>query len=241
VADLLAALELRERSYMLATNNSTATADEYVGKLTAMGILVPATAILTSAIATRDYLLNQFAPRSGFYVIGMPALSEQLFTGNDFRPVGPGDDIPAAVVIGLDKTFTYEKLMTGHAAIQAGAQFIATNSDATLPTESGLVPGSGSLVAALQTASGVAPTVIGKPEPVMLLMALSKMGVEPHEAVMIGDRLDTDILAGKRAGMLTVMVLTGVSTREEIAFAEAMPDLVFTDLNAVLDALTADE
>lgn len=241
VADLLAALELRERSYMLATNNSMSTPEEYVKKLATMGIHVPPSAILTSAIATREYLLTQFESGASFYVIGMPALSEQLFAGGSLQSANGSDPVPAGVVIGLDKVFTYEKLKTAHAAISGGAQFIATNTDATLPTEAGLIPGAGSIVAAIATATSTKPVVIGKPEPMMLLMALHKLGIAPADAVMIGDRLDTDILAGKRAGMLTVLVLTGVSTRDEIAYAEALPDLVFTDLNAVLDAVTADE
>lgn len=241
VSDLLAALELRERSYMLATNNSMSTSEEYVKKLGAMGIHVPSSAILTSAIATREYLLSQFEPGASFYVIGMPALGEQLFEGDVFRAAEGSDPVPAGVVIGLDKVFTYEKLKIAHAAIAGGAQFIATNTDATLPTEAGLIPGAGSIVAAIATATSEKPIVVGKPEPMMLLTALRHMGIDPGDAVMVGDRLDTDILAGKRAGMLTVLVLTGVSTRDEIAHAEALPDLVFTDLNAVLDALTADE
>lgn len=241
VAELLAALELRERSFMLATNNSMSTAEQYVIKLAAMDIHVPASAILTSAMATRDYLLDQFAPGSGFFVIGMPALSEQLFRDTPFHSLQPGEGIPAGVVVGLDKQFTYDKLTSAHAAILSGARFIATNTDATLPTEHGLVPGCGSIIAAIATASSVAPVVIGKPEPLMLQMALNRMGIAPEDAVMIGDRLDTDILAGHRAGMLSVLVLTGVSTREEIASAPALPDLVFTDLNAIIEALTVDE
>jgi 4-nitrophenyl phosphatase len=241
VSELLVTLERRERSYMLATNNSMATADEYVKKLGAMGIEVPSSAILTSAIATREYLLSQFKPGSSFYVIGMPSLSEQLFTNGTFQAASGSDPVPAGVVIGLDKVFTYEKLKIAHAAISAGAQFIATNTDATLPTEAGLVPGAGSIIASVATATARQPVVIGKPEPTMLQMALRMMGVDPHDAVMVGDRLDTDILAGKRAGMLTLLVLTGVSTRDEIASAEAQPDLVFTDLPAVLDALTPDK
>ncbi|MGH2560317.1 MAG: HAD-IA family hydrolase, partial [Thermomicrobiales bacterium] len=96
---------------------------------------------------------------------------------------------------------------------------------------------SGSIVAAVAAASGTSPVVIGKPEPVSLLEAMDRMGVSPDEAVMIGDRLDTDIVAGKRAGMLTVMVLTGVSTRDDIPDAAVRPDLVFNDLPAILDAI----
>lgn len=240
VGDLFAALELRERSYMLATNNSMSTAEEYVKKLGTMSINVPASAILTSAMATRDYLLREFGAEAALSIIGMPALKEQLFFGTSFREVIP-TEVPAAVVIGLDKIFTYDKLAMANAAIRAGARFVATNADATLPTESGLIPGAGSIVAAIQTATGQTPVIIGKPEPLMLQMALARMGVAPDEAVMVGDRLDTDIIAGDRAGMLTLLVLTGVSTRDEISHAPSLPDLVFTDLNAVIEALTVDE
>jgi 4-nitrophenyl phosphatase len=241
VNDLLNALALREQRYMLATNNSMATPADYVAKLAAMGIEVPESSILTSAMATRDYLLATLTPDAGIFVIGMPALRDQLFRGTAFHPVQYGEEVPAAVVVGLDKAFTYEKLAMANEAIRAGAHFVATNADATLPTESGLVPGSGSLVAAVATASAELPTVIGKPEPLILEMALERLGAEPGASVMVGDRLDTDVVAGARAGMLSVLVLTGVSTREEIATAKVLPDLVFTDLMALLEALVVSD
>lgn len=241
VGDLLNALELREIRYMLATNNSMATPADYVTKLAAMDLTVSEESILTSAMATRDYLLETLPSDAGVFVIGMPALREQLFRETNFHPVQYGEELPAAVVLGLDKAFTYEKLAMANEAIRAGARFVATNADATLPTEAGLVPGCGSLVAAVATASGQIPTVIGKPEPLILLMALERLGVDPADSVMIGDRLDTDIIAGARAGMLTVLVLTGVSTRDEIAHAPVLPDLVFTDLSAVLEALVVSD
>jgi 4-nitrophenyl phosphatase len=144
------------------------------------------------------------------------------------------------VVIGLDLDFTYAKLKAGTKAIHNGAAFVATNTDATLPTEEGLVPGAGSIVSALRTASGQTPVTIGKPEPTTLIMSARSMNLDPSDCVMIGDRLDTDILAGARAGMLTALVLTGVSTRAEIPAAEVLPDLVFTDLTALLAAFTSD-
>jgi 4-nitrophenyl phosphatase len=241
VNDLFNALALREVPFMLATNNSTATAADYVAKLARMGIDVPEASIFTSGIATRDYLLANVKPDAGIFVVGMSGLREQLFTGTGFQAVQYGEATPDVVVVGLDTTFTYEKLSLAHQAIRAGASFVATNRDATLPTEHGLMPGAGTMVAAIVTATGQEPVVIGKPQPTTLLMALDKLGVEPHDAVMVGDRLDTDILAGQRAGMLTVLVLTGVSTRDEVATAEALPDLVFTDLNAMLEALNVDE
>jgi 4-nitrophenyl phosphatase len=237
VKDLLNALELRGRKYMLATNNSSASAAEYVATLAGMGVTVPEAAILTSAMATRDYLVQTLPPESGIYVIGAPSLRAELFSNTIFHPVQYGEETPAAVVVGIDVSFTYEKLKIANAAIRAGAKFVATNADLTLPTEEGLLPGAGSIVAAVAAASGVTPTVIGKPEPVSLLEALDRMGVTPAESVMIGDRLDTDVLAGHRAGMTTLLVLTGVATREDIPAAAVRPDLVFNDLPAVLDAI----
>ena len=240
VADLLSGLAIRDKSYVLATNNSMSTPQMYVEKLGKMGIESRPEQILTSAIATRLHLQNVLPDGAKIHVVGMPALATQLFEGTTWQQVEAPAVQPDAIVIGLDLQFTYAKLKAAAMAIRAGALFIATNADATLPTEEGLVPGAGSIVAALRTASGVAPTIIGKPEPASLLLSAANLGLDPSECVMIGDRLDTDILAGKRAGMLTALVLTGVSTRDEIATAEAMPDLVFTDLTAMLDVLSRD-
>jgi 4-nitrophenyl phosphatase len=137
-------------------------------------------------------------------------------------------------------TFTYDKLKAAHEAIRHGAAFVATNADTTLPTETGLVPGAGSIVAALAAASGQPPVIIGKPETPMLMAAMEQMGTIPAETVMLGDRLDTDILAGARAGMPTVLVLTGVSTRDDLATAEALPDVVVSDLPSLVEALTGE-
>lgn len=237
VGDILNALELRDRRVILATNNSMSTPASYVTKLAKMGIEVPEEAIMTSGMATRDYLLQTLPPDAGLYVVGMPGLREQLFAETAFRPVQYGEETPAAVVVGLDLTFTYDKLTLANAALRAGARFVATNADATLPTESGLAPGAGSIIAAVTTASGAEPTVIGKPETPMLEQALARFGVAADETVMIGDRLDTDILGAQRAGMLTVLVLTGVSTREELATSAVLPDLVVSDLPALLTAI----
>jgi 4-nitrophenyl phosphatase len=240
VREFLDALILRERQVMLATNNSMATPEAYERKLAAMGMEIPAEDVLTSAVATRDYLELNLPAGAGIYVIGMPALREQVFDGTTFHPVQYGEEQPAAVVVGLDLAFTYDKLKTAHLALQQGARFIATNADTTLPTEAGLVPGAGSIVAALAAASGQQPLVIGKPETPMLDMAMRRMSVRPEETVMVGDRLDTDILAGERAGTATVLVLTGVSTREDLATADALPDVIVSDLPSLVEALTGE-
>ena len=237
VTELLDALALRERRFVLATNNSMSTPAMYVEKLARMGIAPPEEAILTSALATRDYLLETLPAGSGIFTIGMPAMREQLFADTPFHPVLDGEEQPAAVVVALDLGFTYEKLKAANQAIRGGARFVATNADATLPTEQGLVPGAGSIVAAIATASGVAPTVIGKPETPLLVQALHRMGITASEAVMVGDRLATDVLAARRAGILSVLVLTGVSTREVLETSPVLPDLVVSDLPALLEGL----
>lgn len=237
VAAALDAIDLRDRRYMLATNNSMSTPARYVTKLAKMGIDVPEETILTAGLATRDYLLETLEPGAGIFVVGMPALREQLFEGSPFHPVQYGEEQPAAVIVGLDLAFDYAKLKAATEAIRAGARFVATNADATLPTEAGLVPGAGSIVAAVRVASGQEPVVIGKPETPLLVQALHRMEIAAVDAVMIGDRLDTDILAGHRAGMLTVLVLTGVSTRDDVPTAPVPPDVILTDLTALTDAL----
>lgn len=239
--ELLDALTLRERKIMMATNNSMSTPEAYEQKLAGMGMDVPASEVLTSAIATRDYLLRTLPEGSGIFVIGMPALRAQIFDGTPFHPVQFGEEDPAAVVIGLDLQFSYDKLKQGLQALQTGALFVATNADTTLPLETGLVPGAGSIVAALAAASGRKPIVIGKPETPMLEAAMMRMGVSPDETVMIGDRLDTDVLAGRRAGTTTVLVLTGVSTRDDLVMAEALPDLIVSDLPSLVAALTRED
>ena len=241
VNDLFNALQLRERTIILATNNSMATPATYVSRLAAMGIDIDQTNILTSGSATAAYLEEVLPPKSGIYVIGMPALRELIFADGRFQPVQFGEEAVAAVVAGLDLSFSYDKLRLAAAAIRAGARFVATNSDATLPTEDGLQPGAGSIMAAIAVASGTQPVVVGKPEPLMVHEALRLFDLGAHETVMIGDRLDTDILAGERAGTLTALVLTGVSTRDDLASADPLPDLVFSDLPAMLEALVGNE
>jgi 4-nitrophenyl phosphatase len=235
--ELFAALELRGIDYRLATNNSTLTPHQYVDKLAAMGIEVAESTIVTSGGATREYLERSLPPGSSVLVIGEPALSAQLFQTGHLQPASEGDSDILAVVVGLDREFTYSKLYAANLAIRSGARFVATNGDVTLPTEIGLVPGCGSIVAAIAAATSQSPEVVGKPESHLFDIACDQMGVQPPETVAIGDRLDTDIVAANRLGALSVMVLTGVSTREEIANFPEKPDMVFTDLNAILDAI----
>lgn len=238
VTDLFNTLRLRGTHFLLATNNSMATQQAYVDRMATMGVEVTIDQIQTSASVTRDVVRDELPAGSRILIVGMPALATTILEDSEFVAADEDPDAPIdAVVVGLDLDFTYAKLVRASDAVRNGARFIATNADATLPHESGVQPGAGSIVAAIATAAGVAPLVIGKPQTLMMTRGVEGLGVEPGEAVMVGDRLDTDVLAGHRAGLLTAMVLTGVSQREDLATAEVVPDYVFADLPALTQAL----
>jgi 4-nitrophenyl phosphatase len=237
VNELIAALEARSLPYLLATNNSTATPADYVQRMAGYGVTVDESHIQTSATATRDFLVRELPDNATLLPIGAPALTEQLQAGTTFQVTDDPTAEVAAVVVGLDREFTYERLNRAMQAIRAGARFIATNADATLPVEDGLLPGAGSVIAAIATASGKLPTVIGKPETLMMTTAVAQLGVSASKTVMIGDRLDTDILAAARAGLTTALVLTGITSRDDLAGSEIVPDYVFSDLPAILREL----
>jgi HAD superfamily hydrolase (TIGR01457 family) len=220
------------------TNNSTQTRQQYSEKLSGMGIPTPPDDIMTSGCATALYLAESGGSGKRAYVVGEEGVREELkAVGIHVVEEEPAD----YVVVGLDRQFTYEKLLRAQQAILHGTQFIATNRDVTYPLEEGLViPGGGSIVAAIEAASGTIPRVIGKPEIYSVRMILEKAGARTEDAVVVGDRLDTDILAGRRAGTQTVLVLSGVSTREDAESAppEMHPDVIIERLGELLDAST---
>lgn len=220
------------------TNNSTQTRQQYSDKLAEMCIPAPPDDIMTSGFATALYLAETGGCGKRAYVVGEEGVCEEL-NALGIRVV---EEKPADyVVVGLDRHFTYEKLLRAQQAILHGAEFFATNRDVTYPLEEGLViPGGGSIVAAIEAASGTIPRLIGKPEIYSVRMILEKAGARPEEAVVVGDRLDTDILAGRRAGAHTVLVLSGVSTRKDAESAppEMRPDVIIERLGELLDAST---
>lgn len=222
---------LREQSirFILATNNSTRTPQERVDKLALMGVEVSPDEILNSGQATARFLARQYPAGTRVHVFGMAALRQAL-TDEGF--VLADEDVEL-VVASMDRNVSYEKLEQATLLIRGGARFIATNLDPTFPSEKGLLPGTGSLIQALRTASGVEPTAIGKPEPAMYELAMDAMNAAPESTAVIGDRVDTDILGGKRAGIKTICVLSGASDRTE---AEAIgTDLICDDIAELLE------
>jgi 4-nitrophenyl phosphatase len=233
LVDFFSFLRQHAIQFILATNNSTRTSQEYVDKLAGMGVRVSPDEILVSGQATARFLAHEYPRGTRAHVFGMQPLKQAMIDEGFVL----ADESVELVVASMDRNVTYEKLTQATILIRSGARFIATNLDPTNPSERGLIPGTGSLIVALQAASGVKPTVIGKPEPIIFDMAIELMGAQPETTAIIGDRVDTDILGGKRAGLITICVLSGSSDRAE---AEAMEtDLIFDDIAHLLGAWEA--
>lgn len=238
IPELFTVLRARSISVVIATNNSTPTIDQVLQRVNVTGAGAEADEILTSAQATMDYLKTRMPGGGRVYVIGedglFAALADAGFEiANDHRQV-------EAVVVGMCRGLTWEMLVQGTLAIRAGARFIGTNPDRTFPSEIGILPGAGSILAALEAASETEPVVIGKPEPHLFRAALSRLGTPPEVTAVVGDRLETDILGGRNAGLTTILVLTGVTTSKDLAQATIIPDWTFDNLDGLRRALQDD-
>lgn len=229
----------RERGipFLLFTNNSSLTPQEYAAKLAGMEICVAPEEVFTSSAATAMHLEKVLPLGARVYVIGESGVREALRAAG--YVVADGRDDVAAVVVGWDRHLTYQKLKQATLAIRAGAHFIGTNPDKTYPAEEGLVPGNGAILAAIEAATDVAPFIVGKPELPIFRMALDRLGADAAHTAIIGDRPETDILGGQRAGLMTILVLTGVAGERELAASGLAPDWVFADLTALQAAWLA--
>ncbi len=206
--------KLGKKVYFL-TNNSTRTRNEYVKKLKNLGIKAIPDIIMTSARATAIYL-SQIKNHANVFVIGEKGLQKELTTSG-FKVTNKNDtqSLVDFVVVGLDRFFDYEKLTFALHHVIKGAEFIATNDDASLPTETLPLPGAGSMVAALTACTSKKPKIIiGKPNPFGINLILQQENCSPTQSVMIGDRISTDIQAGKKAGTSTILVKTGAGLEE---------------------------
>ena len=210
----------RDVRCLFVTNRANRMPETVAAHLRKCGIPCEADDVLTSSQATAISLRPGRA-----YVIGEEGLINPLLAAG-FTLADRSVDY---VIVGLDRDFTYEKMRTACRCIREGGRFVATNPDRALHLETGLSPGTGALVAAVQTGSGAAPLIIGKPERKIMDMALEKMGLSANDVWAVGDNLETDIPAGAAAGMSTVLMLTGVSTVEDIRTAAVRPDYVIRD------------
>lgn len=224
VQEFIDYLESTGRKWLCVTNNSSKTPDMFVEKLTKMDVRATAENVLGSAVATANWMANAYPQKGKALMVGEEGLSAAL-EAYGFEMT---EDRHAAdfVVAGIDFDLTYAKVERAALAIRNGAIFVGTNSDPSFPKENGQVPGAGSILALLATATGVEPTVIGKPNAGMFDMATTRLGVTAEQTMMVGDRYDTDIAGAIPLGMTTVGVLTGVTTAEAYALENPPPDIV---------------
>lgn len=232
--EFLAALQAAGAPFLLLTNNATSTPEQVAERMAPMGLPIGPGQVFNSAQATASWLLARYPAGSRVLAVGEYGLQKAL-TDAGFALV---DDHWEAelVVAGLDRQVTYARLAEATLAITRGCPFVGTNPDRSIPTERGIEPGAGALLASLEAATGVTPPMIGKPQPAFVHEALALIGARADEAVMVGDRYETDILGGCNAGICTAAVLTGITTAKEFAAADPKPTWVFEDLVALLAA-----
>lgn len=216
--------------YLFVTNNSSQTPEAVAEKLQQYGVQATPEHVITSSIATASYIRKQ-KENAVVYMIGEDGLQQALTDEKlMITDKSDGQDIDY-VVIGIDRKITYEKLAQACLAIRNGATFISTNADKAIPTERGFVPGNGALTSVLTTATGVEPIFIGKPERIIVELALERLNVHKDAVIMIGDNYDTDICSGINAGIDTLLVFTGVTTKEDLQKVKIQPTYTVQSLD----------
>jgi NagD protein len=230
--EFIGRLRASGRPFLVLTNNSIYTARDLHARLARMGIDVPESAIWTSALATAQFLDDQ-RPGGTAYVLGEAGLTTALH--------GIGyvltDLEPDYVVLGETRTYSFEAITRAIRLISGGARFICTNPDVTGPSTEGVLPAVGSVAALISKATGIEPYFIGKPNPMMMRSALNAIEAHSETTAMIGDRMDTDVLCGLEAGLETILVLSGISTREDVERFPYRPSRVLTSVADLLAEL----
>lgn len=218
---------LREKGipYLFVTNNSSRTPSQVAEKLQGFDIPAEENQVFTTSQATANYIYSQ-NPLASVYVIGEEGLKTAI-KEKGFQLAGENADY---VVVGIDREISYEKLAIACLAVRNGAAFISTNGDIALPTERGLLPGNGSITAVISVSTQTKPLFIGKPESIIMDQALKVLGTAKEETLMVGDYYDTDILAGINAGIDTLLVHTGVTTKELLAGYDQKPTYAIDSL-----------
>ena len=226
-------LRATNRSFLVLTNNSLFTPRELSAKLQTMGLAVDEDQLWTSALATAQFVCHQ-RPEGTAFVIGETSIHEAL------RDVGyrESDTKPDYVVLGETWNYAFKDITTAIRLIDGGSSFVATNPETTGTTPDGSLPGCGALTALIESATGVKPYFVGKPNAVMIREGLNRLDAHSKTTVMIGDRMDTDIRAGTEAGIETILVLSGVAQRDDILRFSFRPTRVVDSVAALIDELT---
>ena len=227
--EFLSRLVERDRRFLVLTNNSIFTPRDLSARLLRSGLQVPEESIWTSALATATFLADQL-PGGSAYVIGEAGITTALHDAGYTLT----DRDPDFVVLGETRTYSFEAITRAIRLVEDGARFIATNPDVTGPSEEGSIPATGSVAALITKATGREPYFVGKPNPMMLRSALNQIEAHSENTVMVGDRMDTDVVAGIEAGLDTILVLTGSTRREDVERFPWRPGRV---LDSIADAI----
>ena len=219
-----------EISFILATNNSSLMPQQYSAKLARFGVQVGPERVLTSSQATAAYVAKICAPAARVYVIGGDGIRHAL----EAEGLVLTENESECVVVGWDRDLTWQKLKIASLLIHHGAKFVGTNPDNSYPTEDGPAPGNGAQLAAIQATTGVEPIVVGKPEPWLYEEAMRQMGASTESTAAVGDRLETDIAGGKRAGLMTILLLSGIADLDAVSASPTKPDLVLRDIRELV-------
>ncbi|WP_315792885.1 TIGR01457 family HAD-type hydrolase [Paenibacillus sp. BIC5C1] len=234
---LIRTLNEQGMPYLFVTNNSSRTPQGVADHLNGMGIPADASQVCTSAVAAAEYVAQE-SPGAKVACIG----EEGLLQAIEAAGLTLADDEPEYVIQGIDREFSYHKLTKALRWINGGSKSVMTNPDLQLPSDDGLTPGAGTIGAAIEAATGVHPTVIGKPSSIIMKSAISRLNLKSDEVAVIGDNMRTDIAAGAAAGCETLLVLTGITTRDNmdshIQATKVRPDHVFEDLHKLIEWLS---
>jgi 4-nitrophenyl phosphatase len=223
-------IQRRSIGVIYITNNSTVSLETLGSRLSRYGLNAGPDQLLTSVTATLAYLRDILEPGTNIYAVGERGLHQALEEAGFSQTGGKVD----AVVVGLDREFSYEKIERAASEILAGAKFIACNMDSGAPKEDGIAPGAGAMVAAIKAVVEVEPVIIGKPEPMIFQEGIRRLKLPKEQCAAIGDRLDVDILCAKRAGITAILLLTGLTKADMIRGNQVEADFVFSDLNALI-------
>lgn len=234
--DFLKAIEEQGGQYIFITNNSSKSVEDYVEKVRAMGICAGYEHFYTSSQATAMYLQENY-PGQVVYCMGTDSLVQEL-RKSGIEVVTEVDDRASVVLIGFDTENTSEKIRNTCIMLGKDVAYLATNPDLVCPVSFGYIPDCGSMSIMLKNATGKEPFFIGKPEPIMVNCVLKKQNKCPEEAVIVGDRLYTDIKTGERAGVDTICVLTGEASMEDIQNSEVKPTYIFKSVKEIYEGLT---
>ncbi|MFE4709481.1 MULTISPECIES: TIGR01457 family HAD-type hydrolase [unclassified Paenibacillus] len=226
---LIAGLRKANIPFLFVTNNSSRTAEDVATHLRGMGIEAKADEVCTSSLAAARYIAEE-SPGASVAILGEKGLHQAC----EEAGLNIVTESPQYVVQGIDRSFTYDKLAQAQRWILGGARSVLTNPDLMLPGDGGIMPGAGTIGAAIEAATGVAPVVIGKPHSHLIAYATDRLGIEPGDAIMVGDNMRTDIAAGARAGCQTILVYTGLTNAENLEHYKEItgitPDVICADL-----------